>query len=236
MGDFEIVGTGEVSVRWVPANDICAQMHRELPEVFKEDEPGGKILNLASIKQDGKVVEITGEFVDYRLFQLQRQNPEQVQSIRPVGVSGVTVVSEKGEEFLLFARRAEGVTQFAGFYELAPSGGLSDEFARQDGTVDFAGQLLAELMEECKISADMVEELTPFAVVFDRRENVYDICCRLTLSAHRETLLPGFSLSSEYDEAIWILKGEAEKFISKNEASIIPSSKAIITAYKSLHK
>jgi len=233
MGDFEIVGIGEVSVRWIPANDIYAQMHRELPEVFKEDELGGKILNLVSIKQDGKVIEITGEFVDYRLFQLQRQNPEQVQTIRPVGMSGVTIVSEKGEEFLLFARRAEGVTQFAGFYELAPSGGLSDEFARQDGTVDFAGQLLAELMEECRISADMVEEVAPFAVVFDRRENVYDICCRLGLSADRETVLAGFDLSGEYDDAVWVSMTEAERFIHTNKANIVPASKGILSAYQS---
>jgi len=145
-------------------------------------------------------------------------------------------MEEEGEEFLLFARRGKEVTQYPGFYELAPSGGLGDRFARPDGTVDFAGQLLAELIEECRISADMVEELTPFAVVFDRRENVYDICFRLTLSARRKTPLPGFSLSSEYDEAIWVPIGEVEKFISKNKSSIVPTSKGIIRAYKSLHK
>ena len=232
MDDFEIVGIGEVSVRWVPVNDIYAQMHRELPEVFKEDELGGKILNLASIKQDGKVIEIVGEFVDYRLFQLQRQNPEQIQTIRPVGVSGVTVVSEKGEEFLLFARRGKGVTQFAGFYELAPSGGLSDEFARQDGTVDFAGQLLAELMEECRISADMVEELSAFAVVLDKGENVYDICCRIVLSADRDGLGAGFWASGEYVELQWIAGQDLEAFLADNDGILVPTTGAIITAFR----
>jgi hypothetical protein len=233
MGEFEIVGWGGVSVRWLPTAGDYQQILGEPLQVLASNEPGEKILNLVSIKCEGKSVEITGEFVDYRLFELQRQNPRQSSKIHPVGVSGITVVSERGKEFLLFARRGKGVTQYPSLYELAPSGGLSDKFARSDGTVDFAGQLLVELMEECKISADMVAELAPLAVVFDRREKVYDICCRLMLNADRETILAGLTLSGEYDNVFWVAAIDAERFIRANKKNIVPASEGIISAYQS---
>jgi hypothetical protein len=87
-------------------------------------------------------------------------------------------------------------------------------------------------MEECRISADMVEEIAPFAVVFDRRENVYDICCRLVLSVDRDGLSAGFWASSEYVEFQWIAGQDLEAFLADNDGIMVPTTGAIITAFR----
>jgi len=78
----------------------------------------GKILSAVEITPNG----ILGQIVEYRHLIAQRAQPELfgALNVRPVAVSGLLDCANG----IVFGRRAGSMTQDAGLWELAPSGGL----------------------------------------------------------------------------------------------------------------
>jgi hypothetical protein len=90
---------------------------------------------------------ISGTKTEYKNFLAQKSEPslfEQLQ-IRVLAVSGIV---ECADGFILGQRSAD-VTQFAGYLEFAPSGGLDVK----EGSVDPVAQIYAELKEELGVES-----------------------------------------------------------------------------------
>ena len=78
------------------------------------------------------------------------------------------------------------VTEYKGFYEFVPSGGISSSKI-EGGFILHEEQLIEEFLEETKIN--MIPEIEPFCFVFDRNNGVYDICSRVLVNQPLENLI-----------------------------------------------
>ncbi|MGM0444335.1 MAG: HAD-IA family hydrolase [Fibrobacterota bacterium] len=132
----------------------------------------GRICYLMDYSQKGDTLMPTVSPGEYRAFYtgriLGRTHPI------PLGVSAVCMDSA-GK--LVWGRR-KAVTQYAGFWELVPSGSI--DITGKD-LPDPAHNIIRELREETGISAEMVDEIIPLGLIFDTRENGADLCFALRL-------------------------------------------------------
>lgn len=238
--DYEIVGMGDILVRWVVGEDrfrgylgnLEEDLRRRITDEVADSAPGDTFLNLVEIKEDGDRIEVIGEFVNYGYFLASRAYPDLKEVIRPVGVSGMIILSEEEGEYTVFARRGEGVAQYAGYLELVPSGGVDKGCALGDGNVDYQVKLIRELYEECGIPPEAVEETTPLALVLDRGENVYDVCCLLKVSSDMDVVRAGLTAGWEYDQPIFVATSDLGFFTKKNHRMMVPTTLGIVEAYR----
>ena len=132
---------------------------------------------------------------------------------------------------MVFAKRADDITEYPGFLELVPSGSIDKECADAKGIVDYRSKLLSEFVEETGLSKEYVKKISGFAFVLDINHNVYDICCEILLKAEKELIIQKFS-SKEYNAPVFVALNDLNSFIRANVNSIIPTSMALIEAYR----
>jgi hypothetical protein len=128
----------------------------------------GPLISIASFTSQGLV----GWIGEYRWFVAQRRQPSLFDTlrIRPLAVSGVLSCSDG----VVFGRRASGVEMEGGLWELVPSGGVPAP--ARGGSVDLAGQLLAELEEEISIGRTAISAVPrAFVLVEDDESHVIDV-------------------------------------------------------------
>ena len=61
---------------------------------------------------------------------------------------------------MVFAKRAESITEYPGFLELVPSGSIDKECADTNGVVDYKFKLLSEFVEETGLSKEYVKKIS----------------------------------------------------------------------------
>lgn len=199
-------------------------------------ENGGRLFNdklfcFAEFDICSGAIDIRGVFTEYKNFIAQRRQPHLNPDIKPVGVSGITLCTENGVKYAIFARRAESVTEYPGFLELVPSGSINDKFVDTSGVVDYKAQLALELFEETGITGCFVKGVQDFAFIFNSNHSVYDICCELELSIDIDSVLKKISGSGEYQEPLFVPVDELQSYINGDNCSIVPTSRALIEAY-----
>ena len=165
---------------------------------------------------------LIGEYVPYKVFvaQLVDSQLRKELSICPVGVSGI-VTAPGG---VLMGQRSSLVTQYAGYYELSPSGSISTDSLGMDGVVDFRMQLLVELYEETRISPDQPTELRPFILTKDKSNPTVDICCVIPVEGEVQ-----FQTNEEYPVLEWLPYTDVRKFVEENSTKIVPPTLAILS-------
>ena len=135
-------------------------------------------------------------------------------------------------EYVVFAKRANGTTEYPGFFELVPSGSIDKECADNSGIVDYKSKLLSEFTEETGLPRECVKDISGFAFVLDTNDNVYDVCCKIVIdNTERDLVIQKFSSSKEYQSPIFVGIGELDDFIKLNYNSIVPTSMALVEAY-----
>jgi len=132
---------------------------------------------------------------------------------------------------VVFAKRADNITEYPGFLELVPSGSIDKECADAKGVVDYRSKLLSEFGEETSLSKEYVKRISGFAFVLDINHNVYEICCEILLETEKELVAQKFS-SKEYNAPVFIATNNLDNFVKSNVASIVPTSMALIEAYR----
>lgn len=132
---------------------------------------------------------------------------------------------------MVFAKRADNITEYPGFLELVPSGSIDKECVGASGVVDYQSKLLAEFIEETGLSKEYVKEISGFAFVLDVGHNVYDICCKILLETSKEIVAQRFR-SKEYHAPVFVAMNDLGSFVKENVDSIVPTSMAIIEAYR----
>lgn len=166
---------------------------REIEAIWeKEGCFDGKILTALEVNQTG----LTGAFIPYRYFLASERSAEikSALNIQAVAVTGMT--RNKGGQWLL-GQRSENVTQYPGYWELAPSGGI-DEASMSQGEVDFKEQLLRELKEETGI--DKVGCVVPKFLIQDQVSGMWELCLEVVVTKEPELS------SREYQKLLWVDK------------------------------
>lgn len=180
----------------------------------------GKMLNFMSYFQERMV----GQFIDYKYYLAQLIEPKlaSILHIQPIAISGITMAGDN----ILCGRRSVNVTQYPGFYELAPSGGMDPVHAEQD-VFNLGKQLMSELVEETGIIEKNVISIVPIAWVFDQQKESFEIC--MAIQIRPETMMEAFSSSLEYETLHWISKKGLKNQLHKN--SWVPLSVYMINHF-----
>jgi hypothetical protein len=236
--NYEIVAIGAIHMQTIQDSTFertLAQNRDAIEEVWQkaQKQKGGKLSNgtlpnFVGVKRER--VEILGHFIEYKQFLAQRRNPALKLGIKPIGVSGIVILEDKGNKYGVFAKRADDITEYPGFLELVPSGSIDKECVNANGVVDYRSKLLSEFVEETGLSKEYVKEISGFAFVLDIGHNVYDICCEILLKAKKELIIQKFS-SKEYNAPVFVALDDLNSFIRANVNSIVPTSMALIEAY-----
>lgn len=243
---YEVVAIGKIQMRTIrdpQAEKILAQNQNAIEEIWETalQEKGGNLFNgtlpsFIRVEKKGEdTIEIISHFLEYKQFLAQKKSPALKLGIKPIGVSGIIVLEANGHEYVVFAKRADHITEYPGFLELVPSGSIDKEYADANGMVDYRSKLLSEFVEETGLSKDYVKKISGFAFVLDKNHNVYDICCEILLEAKRELVAHELS-SEEYDALVFVAMKDLNSFIKTNVGSIVPTSMALIEAYRQSKK
>ena len=134
-----------------------------------------------------------------------------------------TTENNKNENVLLGVRR--NVTEYDGFYELAPSGGICSS-KRKDEVILYEEQLIEELLEETEIKREMIDEIEPFCFILDRNNGVYDICSKLHINKSLDSLFLS-KKNEEYKNFEIVNLKDAKNQIEKND--YVPTSRVMLT-------
>lgn len=187
---------------------------------------GDKLFNgriLCCTKHDS--ASLRGCFIDYKDYIAVLRSPS-LRSALPVdllGISGV-VIADKA---VLVGRRASYVTEYPGFYECVPSGGINPEMCR-DGRVDPKVPFEHELVEEAGISKEDIVAFTLTGLVYDARAHLYEVTALIQLrpDLRRRPLAP----SDEYAELFWVEFSELPAFFHDHGENLLPMSHYLLTS------
>ena len=165
-------------------------------------------------------------FVPYKYFIAQLKDPslKPLLKITPVSISGLTLIGEN----VVFAKRSPYVTQFQNYYELAPSGGIDNEFV-EGNQVNMRDQLKRELEEELGVSSRQVKNIKFFALIYDQELESIDLCAEIHINSftmHTRTL--------EYSQIMTVPCGELANFVSMEDERFVPLSLLILHLRKYL--
>jgi hypothetical protein len=222
--NVEVVALGE-------ASSLPASLEAEVAVLWERERAkrpdglfDGRIFSVAALARE----RISGCFVPYRRLIAQRARPGLFAGlrIRPLAVSGLLA----GADGVVFGRRAVGVTDDAGRWELVPSGGITPDCVDGAGAVDLRRQILAELAEEVGLDSADVAVSAPFGAFEDGDSHVVDIALELA------TPLPGDRIRAsharrggpEYSEVAVVANSAIPGFVAAHEGQLAAVSRALL--------
>lgn len=223
---FTLAKTNNISLNLVNYNPTFSENQKDaiekiwnqylkLKQLFN-----GKIVCYKSHEKSNNVLSVECFITEYKFFFAQQNSSELDLGIMPIGVSGVII--DKNDNVLIAVRK--NVTEYNGFYELAPSGGICS-LKRKDKIILHEEQLIEELLEETEIKRDVIEAIEIFCFIFDKNDGVYDICSKLHVSKPLEQLLKNKTTKEYKNFEIVSLKDVKSKII-KNDC--VPTSRVML--------
>jgi hypothetical protein len=215
------------------AIEISSSIESEIERLWNAEQlsrasplTNGRIFSAVSISPE----RIVGRIAEYRHYIAQKARPElfDVLRVRPVAVSGVLQCPEG----LVFGRRAPYVTQYRGWWELVPSGGIDAIALPPRGDCDYIAEILKELREETGADKDWVSNVRPFCLIDDHHSHVLDIGIKMfsprPFAELRETHRKVGS--KEYDDIHAAPIADLNDFIN-SPAQLVPVSKALVLRF-----
>jgi len=188
----------------------------------------GKAFSLVKTIPYSNYFEVEGAFIDYKTILADRKHPELNLKINQIGVSGLTIIKEKSDTFVLFSIRNKSTTEYPGYFELVPSGNLDESVLQKDEIIDYKLKIIQEFEEESGLDKKFLDAVSTIGLVRDNINQVYDVVCLLELSNKLEMLRSSFKKVSEYKQPLFIKVENLEDFLAENSKKIVPTSKAII--------
>jgi len=186
----------------------------------------GKIVSLKRIEKEKDSLSLFVSVHDYKSWIAQKNRINL--GIRPVGVSGTIVLKDEKENYFLFGKRSKNLTNYPGFFELVPSGGIDTKYLNKN-IIDYKKQLSQELYEETSIPNDFINNIKEFAVTFDKISGIWDVCCIIDIAFNDKKLIEKLS-SKEYEEFVIIAEKEISDFILNQR--VVPISINIVSWYR----
>jgi len=239
--NYEVIAIGNIQMRVlhnIQTEKRLAKNYKAIEKIWDasvQEKAGklfnGTLLNFISVDKNGETIDIASHFIEYKHFIAQRKDPCLELGIKPIGVSGIIILKDKGNEYVIFAKRDNNVTEYAGLFELVPSGSIDKECVDANGIIDYSSKMLSEFIEETGLCKEHVKEISGFAFILDTDHNVYDICCKILLELKKEIVEQRFC-SKEYNEPVFVAMNDLDSFIEANVDLIVPTSMALIEAYR----
>ncbi|MEK7244820.1 MAG: NUDIX hydrolase, partial [Pseudomonadota bacterium] len=214
-----------------PAPALPASLEAEVSAIWEKEKAqrpdrlfDGRIFSVAALARE----RISGCFVPYRRLIAGRASPALFASlqVRPLAVSGLLTCADG----IAFARRAAGLTDDPGRWELVPSGGVTPDCVDASGKVDLGRQILAELAEEVGMAASDVAMTGPFLAVEGGDSHVVDIGFALATPLVGDQVRARHARqgSSEYTEIAVVAESEIPRFAASLGAALAPVSRALL--------
>ena len=149
--------------------------------------------------------QVTGEFVDFRLWYACRQDPELslILDVHPLGITGLTT----WRGMVLVGKRSDALSSYPGFFECCPSGSVDRRAVGEDGVIDLKKMLLTELLEETGISHESVSSIQIKGLYLSTDTGVFDAAGFIELDPNKAQPLCR-PRSGEYDELQWLQKDQ----------------------------
>lgn len=171
---------------------------------------------------------LRGWFTEYRHWIAQLACPELAAElrIRPLAVCGFLRV----EGAVLLGRRARGLTQHPGRFELAPCGAVDEDARDGAGRVSAEVQLLRELEEELGVSRERVRGLRPRLLVEDRGSHVCDLVFELELDCGQGELRRAFEQRGDGELTELRPVAPSEVGALEGDPSVSPFALAVLRA------
>jgi len=234
---FEIIAYNDIILRNSPVVDFKFDQGK-LEKIWQNicDKKNNKLFNgkvltyIDSFKQNNKLI-INAGFVDYKIVVSSRFEPSLGLKIKQIGVSGITLINDNGDEYVLFSTRSSDVTEYPNFLELVPSGQIDDSTLKSDGTIDFSTKLIDEFTEETGLKKNCIQEIETMCLVIDKKNEVYDICCKIKILNSKSNIIKTFEKVSEYGKPELVYLNSLSDYVSSNYDRIIPTSLAILSHF-----
>ena len=156
----------------------------------------GKIVCYCSCKMEQDIFRVNYFESDYKHFRFKdKVLAKSGIMICPLAVSGIII--DRNNDTLIGTR--DKVTQYDGWVELIPSGSISFNAA---GEVNSPyEQILLELNEESNIENEFIQDVEAFCLVYDEKDDVYDIGLKIFIKdGLSELLSTGIISSTEYKD------------------------------------
>ena len=238
MKAFDIVKIGTVRVTLWDNPDWKNLLEGHRPEVEiiwqreMERQKGhlfnGTLLNFVGSEVTEHGIHLFAHFIEYKYYLAKRVSRSLPFDIRPLGVSGITVVEDCSKEKILFAKRSSLVFQYPGFWELVPSGAIDSPGLEGGTTIDYKKMILEEFSEETGLPSGCVQDCCGFAVIYDRNERTFDVGCSLRIRTDSASGLLPLPASEEYHDFKLVALAEISRFIYENEERMVPTSLGLL--------
>ena len=236
QNSFKIVFQGEIHVENSPILELKYD-HDKLDQIWKKIyvQKNNKLFNgkvlifIDSFTHNNKLI-IKAGFVDYKIVVSSRIEPSLGIKIKQIGVSGITIIHDD-DDYILFSTRSSEITEYPNFLELVPSGNIDELALESNGIINFSKKLIDEFVEETGLDGNSIQKINPFCFVLDKKNQVYDICCKIHVISSKSMILKNFKNTFEYGNPELIPLSSLQKFIDKNYEKIIPTSLAILSTF-----
>jgi HAD superfamily hydrolase (TIGR01509 family) len=177
----------------------------------------GNVISYAGHEQRNGALTVRYFITSYRYVLARMHRPDLQLPVSPLAVSGLVLDPAKKT---LVAQRAQNVTQYPGWLELVPSGGISAEKA-SNGTVAFKEHLAQEFREETGLDESGISAIEPLGLVHEKDYGVYVIACLVRLNSPLTNSMQG----DEYKSIRVLPLAQLQDTLAKNQT--VPTSKTI---------
>jgi len=203
--------------------DECAKKTKKL---FND-----KVLTYINSHIQDETLIIESGFLDYKIILGTKIDSNTNVEIKPIGVSGIIIIKNNSENFILFSKRSSETSEYPNYLELVPSGHIDLSVLKSDGKIDHVLKLKQEFSEETGLNVSSIDKIIPLCFVEDTKNHVYDVCSIIEISIMKDTILKSFNNVQEYYDPILISFSSLENFLKENNDNIIPTSLAILHCF-----
>jgi 8-oxo-dGTP pyrophosphatase MutT (NUDIX family) len=157
---------------------------------------------------------LIGELVDFSAWYACGVDPllQKSLDIHPLAVTGRTIWQNK----ILIGKRSATLVAMRGVMECCPSGSIDQSSLSKEGIADLRRAIMSELEEEAGIPGSCVKSITSKDLYLSAESGVFDIHLDVVLFPDAEVSALKSPLR-EYDELVWVDKGEAETVFPKRQ-------------------
>lgn len=170
--------------------------------------------------------ELRATAIQFRQLYAARLHPEWELGLMPIGVSGITICQDKK---IVLAKRSLLVSQYQGYWELAPSGHLCPT-EKPSTILDHETAILEELEQELGLTKNLVQECTTVGILRDNTAPGVDVCCRIRVAATArdiERTMRAAPAPREYTALSFLTIAEFQTFVAAT-SRLVPTSRELL--------
>jgi len=199
--DLQMADETKIEALWQQAIKVNPSLFDDLIKSYKGH----------TVAENGKIV-VSSATVAYRKLYAGLMDAE-LPKYRALAVSAIA--QDKNGNVLL-GKRGSQVSEYPGYWETVPSGGLP---AQNQGMDSHRAQSIIEFNEETGLATEGIESYNVLGLIYDREHQVIDIVAHIAL---REVIDPDQLKSDEYEQ--FVLCSAKDLSTKGSELPMIPGA------------